>query len=69
MAQVIAVLERQGGQVIVSDEGRTNAIINGTPVRFEIEEPVHKIIELEAPSPEPDRSMGLRRDRQTRTGG
>jgi hypothetical protein len=44
MAQVIAVLERQGGQVIVSNEGHTNALINGTPVRFAIEEPVHKVV-------------------------
>jgi hypothetical protein len=53
MAQVIAVLERQGGQVIVSDEGHTKALINGTPVRFEIEEPVHKVVTSKPRVPNP----------------
>jgi predicted RNase H-like nuclease (RuvC/YqgF family) len=44
MADVLAVLERHGSEVIVSEEGQTLAVINGTQVRFAIEEPVHKVV-------------------------
>jgi hypothetical protein len=42
--QVIVVLERQACEVIVSEEGHTMAVINGIKVRFDIEEPVHKVV-------------------------
>lgn len=43
MAQVVAVLERQGFSVQVSEQGRTTALINGEHVLFGIEEPVRKV--------------------------
>lgn len=44
MAQVIAVLERQACNVIISEEGYTMAMINGVQIRFAIEEPVQKVV-------------------------
>ncbi len=44
MAQVVAVLERQGFSVEVSEQGRTAALINGEYVSFGIEEPIRRIM-------------------------
>src|ERR1700722_1525546 len=44
MAQVVAVLERQGFGVNVSEQGRTAALINGEYVSFGIEEPIRRIV-------------------------
>ena len=44
MTQILFILERQGYEVLVSEEGHTFAVIDGTRVRFEIEEPVHKVV-------------------------
>lgn len=53
IAQVIAVLERHGAAVLVSEEGHTLAVINGTQVRFSIEEPVHKVVVSKPRVPNP----------------
>jgi hypothetical protein len=53
IAQLIAVLQRHGSDVIVSEEGHTMAIFNGTEVRFDIEEPVHKVVISEPRVPNP----------------
>jgi hypothetical protein len=44
MAQVIAVLERQACNVIISGEGHTMAVITGVQIRFAIEEPVQRVV-------------------------
>ena len=44
MSQVIAVLERQGFSVEVSEEGRTTTLINGEHVSFGIEYPIRRIV-------------------------
>lgn len=44
MAQVLAVLERQGYTVEVSEQGSTAALINGERVSFGIEEPIRKVV-------------------------
>lgn len=44
MAQVVAVLERQGCSVAVSDTARTIAVINNERVFFGIEEPIRKVV-------------------------
>ena len=52
MSQVLAVLERQGFSVEVSD-GRTAAVINGEHVCFGIEEPVRRVVTQKARVPNP----------------
>jgi hypothetical protein len=44
MAQVVAVLERQGHSVAVSDTGGTIALINNERLLFGIEEPIRKVV-------------------------
>lgn len=44
MAQVVAVLERQGYSVAVSDTARTLAVINNERVFFGLEEPIRKVV-------------------------
>lgn len=44
MAQVVAVLERQGYSVTVSDTSRTIVAINNERVFFGIEEPIRKVV-------------------------
>jgi hypothetical protein len=53
MAQVIAVLERQGYSVGVSDEGRSFALIDGRQIPFAIEEPIRKVVTQKARVPNP----------------
>jgi len=53
VAQVLAVLERQGYTVEVSESGRTAALINGEHVAFGIEEPIHKVVTQKARVPNP----------------
>lgn len=52
MGQIVAVLERQGFNVEVS-EGRTVAVVNGERVGFGIEEPVRKVVTRKARVPNP----------------
>jgi hypothetical protein len=53
MGQVIAVLERQGYSVGVSDDGRSFASIDGRQVPFAIEEPIRKVVTQKARVPNP----------------
>jgi hypothetical protein len=53
LAQVLAVLERQGYTVEVSEQGRTGALIDGQTVAFGIEEPIHKVVMQKARVPNP----------------
>ena len=53
MAQVVAVLERQGHGVAVSDTGGTIAVINGDRVSFGIEEPIRKVVVQKPHVPNP----------------
>jgi hypothetical protein len=53
MAQVIAVLERQGYSVAVSDEGRSFALIDGRQVPFAVEEPIRRVVTKKARVPNP----------------
>jgi hypothetical protein len=53
MAQVVAVLERQGHSVGVSDTGGTIALINGDRVSFGIEEPIRKVVVQKPRVPNP----------------
>jgi hypothetical protein len=53
MAQVVAVLERQGLSVEVSEQGRTTALINGEHVSFGIEEPIRKVVTQKPRVPNP----------------
>ncbi len=53
MAQVVAVLERQGHSVGVSDTGGTIAVINGDRVSFGIEEPIRKVVVQKPRVPNP----------------
>lgn len=53
MAQIIAVLERQGFQVQVSEQGRTIALINGERIAFAIEEPIRKVVTEKPRVPNP----------------
>lgn len=52
-AQVVAVLERQGHSVGVSDTGGTIALINGDRVSFGIEEPIRKVVVQKPRVPNP----------------
>jgi hypothetical protein len=53
MAQVVAVLERQGYSVTVSDTSRTAAVINNERVFFGIEEPIRKVVVQKPRVPNP----------------
>ena len=53
MAQVVAVLERQGFGVDVSEQGRTAALINGEYVSFGIEEPIRRVVTQKPRVPNP----------------
>jgi hypothetical protein len=53
MTQVVAVLERQGYGVAVSEQGCTAAIINGEHVSFGIEEPIRKVVTQKPRVPHP----------------
>jgi hypothetical protein len=53
MAQVVAVLERQGYSVTVSDTSRTIAAINNQRVFFGIEEPIRKVVVQKSRVPNP----------------
>ena len=53
MAQVLAVLERQGLTVEVSEQGRTVVLIKGEHVSFGIEEPIRKVVTQKARVPKP----------------
>jgi hypothetical protein len=53
MAQVLAVLERQGCTVEVSEQGRTATLINGEHVSFGIEEPIRKVVTQKPRVPNP----------------
>jgi hypothetical protein len=53
MAQVLAVLERQGARVEISEQGRTTALINGERVSFGIEEPIRRVVTQKPRVPNP----------------
>lgn len=53
MGQVVAVLERQGFGVNVSEQGRTAAWINGEYVSFGIEEPIRRVVTQKPRVPNP----------------
>jgi predicted RNase H-like nuclease (RuvC/YqgF family) len=53
MAEVIAVLERQGHRVEISDHGHTFALIDGQQVQFGVEEPIRKVVTQKARVPNP----------------
>jgi len=53
MAQVLAVLERQGCTVEVSEQLRAAALINGERVSFGIEEPIRKVMTQKPRVPNP----------------
>lgn len=53
MAQVVAVLERQGFSVEVSEQGPTMAVINGEHVSLGIEEPIRKVVTQKPRVPNP----------------
>jgi hypothetical protein len=53
MAQVLAVLERQGLTVEVSEQGHTVVLIKGEHVSFGIEEPIRKVVTQKARVPDP----------------
>jgi hypothetical protein len=53
MAQVVAVLERQGFNVEVSEQGPTTAVINGEHVSFGIEEPIRRVATRKPRVPNP----------------
>jgi hypothetical protein len=53
MAQVVAVLERQGFSVEVSEQGRTTTLIYGERVHFGIEEPVRRVVTQKPRVPNP----------------
>ncbi len=53
MAQVVAVLERQGHSVTVSDTSQTVAVINNERVFFGIEEPIRKVVVQKPRVPNP----------------
>ncbi len=44
MAHVLALLERQGVRVEVSEQGRTTALTNSEQVSFGIDEPIRKVV-------------------------
>jgi len=48
MAQVLAVLERQGLTVEVSEQGRTLVLIKGDHVSFSMEEPIRRVVTQKA---------------------
>ena len=53
MAEVVAVLERQGFGVGISEQGRTAALINGEFVSFGIEEPIRRVLTQKPRVPNP----------------
>lgn len=53
MALLLAVLERQGACVEISEQGTTVAVINGERVSFGIEEPVRKVVTQKPRVPNP----------------
>lgn len=53
MAQVVAILERQGFSVEVSEQGRTTTLIDGEHVSFGIEEPIRKVVTQKPRVPNP----------------
>jgi hypothetical protein len=53
MAQVVAVLEQQGFNVEVSEQGRSAALINGEHVSFGIEEPIRRVVTRKPRVPNP----------------
>jgi hypothetical protein len=53
MAQVVAVLERQGLTVEVSEQGGTLALISGERVSFGIEEPIRRVVTQKPRVPNP----------------
>lgn len=53
MAQVLAVLKRQGFSVEVSEQGRTAVLIKGEHVSFGIEEPIRRVVTQKPRVPNP----------------
>jgi hypothetical protein len=53
MAQVLAVIERQGFSVEVSEQGHTVALISGEHVAFGIEEPIRRVVAQKPRVPNP----------------
>ncbi len=53
MNQVVAVLERQGTSVEISEQGHTVALINGEQVSFGIEEPIRRFVTQKPRVPNP----------------
>jgi hypothetical protein len=53
MAQVLAVLERQGAGVGIFEQGCTTALINGEHVSFGIEEPIRRVVVRKPRVPNP----------------
>jgi hypothetical protein len=53
MAQIVAVLERHGHSVTVSDTGGTIALINNERLLFGIEEPIRKVVVQKPRVPNP----------------
>jgi hypothetical protein len=53
MAQVLAVLDRQGFTVEISEQGRTVVLIKGQKVSFGMEEPIRRVVTKKARVPDP----------------
>jgi hypothetical protein len=53
MAQILAVLERQGSGVEISEQGHTTAVIKGKHVSFGIEEPIRRVVVQKPRVPNP----------------
>ena len=53
MSRVLAVLEKQGFEVEVSDKGSTAALIQGQRISFGIEEPIRKVVTQKPRVPNP----------------
>lgn len=53
MTQALAVVERQGYSVEVSEQGATNALISGQRVSFGIEEPIRRVVTQKPRVPNP----------------
>jgi hypothetical protein len=53
MAQVVSILERQGFNVQVSEQGHTVVLIKGEHVSFGIEEPIRKVVTQKPRVPNP----------------
>jgi len=53
MAQILAVLERQGIRIEISEQGSTSALVNSEQVTFGIEEPIRRVVTQKPRVPNP----------------